>query len=507
MNERVIETEVAVIGGGITGAAIARELSKYRVDTCLVEKKGGYGFGITKVCQGLLHGGIAHLTSRAVKYHGGMPFKDYLLQPFNLKEKLQNIGREVYFALAHVLNEEIMQPGRLVLAENKEDMEMVDLIKEVADDLNIRGVTILDRKGIEKLEPLVHPKYIGGLFDANESVVLPMSWAMAFAENAEQNGVHIYKETEVKSIDEKKGHYIIKTNNGSFKAEYVINAAGLYADKIADMVGTADFEVSGWKAQLLVMENRVNIQHVLCIVPHPQKGRLAIPTTHNSLIVGHTFAPMTHKRDMSTTREGLAQLMSWPQEFVPSISNKHVISSFAGFLTFNTKKPEDHLLESPKRGFINAVVSAPGLGPAPAIAREIVRMLADQGFELATRSDYNPYRYKEPRFIELPEGEKNAKIQTEPRYGHMVCRCEKVSEQEIRKAVRAGARTLDDIKFRTLAGFGRCQGGFCTSRVIGIMAEELDVSPLEITKKGGDSYLLTSETKGISRGEFREGLG
>ena len=161
-------------------------------------------------------------------------------------------------------------------------------------------------------------------------------------------------------------------------------------------------------------------------------------------------------------------------------------------------------MESPKRGFINAVVSAPGLGPAPAIAREIVRMLADQGFELVTKSDYNPYRYKEPRFIELPEGEKNAKIQSEPRYGHMVCRCEKVSEQEIREAVRAGAGTIDDIKFRTLAGFGRCQGGFCTSRVIRIMAQELNVSPLEITKKGGGSYLLTSETKDVRMSEAKE---
>jgi glycerol-3-phosphate dehydrogenase len=499
------DTQVAIIGGGITGTAIARELSKYSVDACLIEKKSECGFGITKVCQGMLHGGIAHLTSRAVKYHGGMPFKDYLLQPFNLKEKLQNIGREEYFSLAYVLNEEIIQPGRLVLAENEEEMEMVDLIKDVAEDLNVRGITLLDRKGIEKLEPLVHPKYIGGLFDPNEAVILPMSWAMAFAENAEQNGIHIYRDTEVKSIDEKKGHYIIQTNNGSFKAEYVVNAAGLYADKIAGMVGTADFKVSGWKVQLLVMENQVDIKHILCLVPRPQRGRLAIPTTHNSLLFAHTFDSMTHKEDINTTREGLAELMSWPQEFVPSISNKHVISSFAGFLTFNTKKPEDHLLESPKRGFINAVVGAPGLGPAPAIAREVVRMLADQGFELATRSDYNPFRYKEPRFIELSEGEKNAKIQTEPRYGHMVCRCEKVSEQEIREAVRAGARNMDDIKFRTLAGFGRCQGGFCTSRIIRIMAEELNVSPLEITKKGGESYLLTSETKDVRSSKAEEG--
>ncbi|MBW1736608.1 MAG: FAD-dependent oxidoreductase [Deltaproteobacteria bacterium] len=495
MSGKVIETQVTVIGGGITGAAIIRELSKYKLDVCLLEKEGGCGFGITKACQGLLHGGIAHLTSRTVKYHKDMPFKEYLLQPFNLKEQLQNIGREEYFSLAHVLNEEIMQPGRLVLAENKEDMEMLQLFKGVADDLDIRGVTLLDRKGIEELEPEVHPKYIGGLFDANESVVLPMSWAAAFAENAEQNGAHIYKNTEVKDIEEKKDYYIVKTNNGSYKTPYVINAAGLYADDISKMVGVGDFEVSGWKAQLLVMENRDYVHHVLCITPQPQKGRLMIPTTHNSLIVAHTFEPMTHKDDRSTSKEGLAQLMSWPQEFVPNISNKHVISSFAGILTFNTKTPNDHLLEAPKRGFINAVVSAPGMGVAPAIARRILYMLGVEGLELTTRSDFNPYRHKEPRFIELPESEKNAKIEAEPRYGHMVCRCEKVTEQEIRDAVRGGARTLDDIKFRTLAGFGRCQGGFCTSRILKIMSEELGISPLEITKNGDRSYILSGETK------------
>jgi glycerol-3-phosphate dehydrogenase len=493
------ETEVAVIGGGITGAAIARELSKYKVDACLLEKEGGCGFGITKVCQGLLHGGIAHLTSRTVKYHGDVPFKDHLLRPFGIKEKTQNMGREEYFALAHVLNEEIAQPGRLVLAESKEDMELVELIKDVAEDLDIRGITLLDRKGIEEFEPDVHPKFIGGLFDDNEAVVLPMSWAIAFAENAEQNGVHIYKNTKVLGIDEKKDYYVIKTNNGALKTPFVINAAGLYADDIAGMVGTADFKVSGWKAQLMVMENRDAVHHVLCLAPRPQRGRLLIPTTHHSVIVAHTAEPMTHKEDRSTTRDGLAELMSWPHEMVPSLSRKHIISSFAGFLTFNTKNPNDHLLESPKRGFINVVVSAPGLGPAPAIAREVVRMLSEQGYDVTTRSDFNPFRYKAPRFIELPEWEKTAKIQAEPLFGHMVCRCEKVSEQEIREAVRSGARTLDDVKFKTLAGFGRCQGGFCTSRVLKIMAEELNVLPTEITKKGPGSYILESRTKELRR--------
>ena len=501
MSGRVIETEVAIIGGGIMGAAMARELSKYKVDVCLIEKEPACGYGVTKACQGLVHGGIAYLSSRIVKFQGGMDLKDYLRQPFNLKERMGNIGREEYFALAPLLNEEIIQPGRLMLAENKEDMEMIGLIKELADLQGIRGITVLDRKGLEEKEPLVHPKYIGGLFDANEAQSLPTAWAIAFAENAEQNGVHIFKETEVKGIEEKKEYYLIKTNNGLFKAEYVVNAAGLFADEIANMVGVADFAVSAWKVELLVMENRDYIQRILCIVPHPQKGRLLIPTTHNSILVAHSFAPMTNKYDMSTTREKLDELVTWPREMVPAISMKHIVSNFAGFLTFNTKNPSDHLMECPKRGFINAVVSAPGQAPAPAMAREIVRMLRDEGLEIITKSDFNPYRYKEPRFIELPTEEKNAKIQAEPRFGHIVCRCEHVSEQEIRAAVRAGARTLDEIKFRTLAGMGRCQGGFCTSRVLEIMAEELGVSPLELTKKGGGSYILESKTK-----ELREAI-
>ena len=500
MGRAVTETQVAIIGGGITGAALAREFSRYKVDVCLIEKEPSCGLGVTRVCQGMLHGGIAHLTSRTVKYHGDIPFRDHLLQPFNLKEKLQNEGRDAYFSLAHVFGEKIAQPGRLVLAENKEDMGMLELIETVAEDLGIRGITLLDRKGVEALEPLVHPKYVGGLFDANEAVILPMSWAMAFADNAEQNGVHVHRETEVESIDERPDSYEIRTDKGSFRATYVVNAAGLFADDVAGMVGAADFEVTGWKAQMLVLENRDNIHHVLCATPRPQGGRMLIPTTHGSIVVAHTFDSMTSKTDWSTTEASLAYLMTWPQSFVPSISREQIVSSFSGFLTFNTRNPNDHLLEVPKRGFVNAVVSAPGLGPAPAIAREIVRLLADQGLELTTRSDFNPFRNKAPRVIDLPPGEKNARIQAEPRYGHMICRCEKVSEQEVREAVRAGARTLDEVKFRTQAGFGRCQGGFCTSRVLRIMSEELNVPPTAITKKGRGSHLLKGTTKGLLEG-------
>lgn len=495
MRRQTRETQVAIIGGGITGTTLARELSKYRLDVCLLEKESACGFGVTKVCQGLVHGGIAYLASRIVKFHGNMDFMEYLKRPYNLKEALGNLGRENYFDLAPVLGVEIHRPGRLMLAENREDLDMVVRIKEMADFQGIRGIEVLDRAALLAREPLVNDKYIGGLYDPSEAVILPADWTFAMADHARQNGAHIMKETVVEDIDEKKNHYVLKTNRGRIKAEYVVNAAGLQADDVARMVDAADFEVTGWKAQLLILENRDFIHHVMCLVPQPQRGRLLIPTTHNSIVVAHSFEPMTHKRDRGTTREKLDELMTWPIEMIPDISRRHLVSSFAGYLMYNTKNPSDHLLESPKRGFINAVVGAPGLGPAPAMARAIVKMLGDQGLELVARSDFDPYLWREPRFMDLSSEEKNTRISAEPAYGHMVCRCMHVSEQEVRAAVRSGAVTLDEVKFRTLAGMGRCQGGFCTSRVIQIMAEELHVSPLEITKRGGGSFILTGETR------------
>lgn len=495
MAEKTTETQVAIIGGGITGTAIARELTKYKVDVCLLEKEKACGFGITKGCQGAIHGGAAYMGSRILKYHGDGNLEDYILEPLNLKEKLQNMGRAEYFALAPLFGLEIAKPGRIMLAETKEDLALINTIKKIADEQGITGVKLLDRKGLEEKEPHIHTKYVGGLFDPHEAVILPTAWAKAFADSAELNGAHIMQGTSVTGIDEKEDFFTITTNNANIKTQYIVNAAGLYADKIAGMVGAADFEVSGWKAQLLVMENRDTLHHLLSTPPKPQVAHVLLPTTHNSIIVAHTFEPLTDKEDRSNTREGVEWLLGWIQEFIPNLSRRYHIASFASVLSFNTKNPHDHLIESPKRGFINAVIAAPGLGPAPAIAQKIVNMLGDQGLELIPRSDFNPFRSKEQRFIDLPEADKIRKLQQEPRYGHMVCRCEKVSEQEIREAVRSGARTLDDIKFNTLAGFGRCQGGFCTSRVIRIMAEEMNLSPIEITKKGGGSYLLCTETK------------
>ncbi|MCK5186013.1 MAG: FAD-dependent oxidoreductase, partial [Deltaproteobacteria bacterium] len=321
-----------------------------------------------------------------------------------------------------------------------------------------------------------------------------------FAENAKQNGAHFVSNTEVRGIEERKGYYLIKTNNGSIKAEFVINAAGLFSDEIAAMVHKIDWSFFMLKSQYLVLENRGYLNHIVSGIPALRMLPPMMPTPHGNILSSGANERITNKTDLdfSTTKEGLELLSRTPQLYTPSISlKKDMIRSFSGVMHFNTRNPNDYLIEWPRERFLNLIVCAPGLGPAPALAQETVKMLRDKGLDLVEKSDFNPYRHKEPRFIDLPTEEKNEKIRENPRYGHIICRCEKTCEQEVREAVKRGVKTLDEMKFEVKTGMGRCQGGFCTSRVLKIMSEELGLSPLELKQKGDDSYILKSTTKGL----------
>lgn len=503
MEEKTTETQLAIIGGGIVGTAIARELSKYKVDTCLLEKEPSVGWGITKGSMSLVHGGIAYLSSRIVKRtESDLSLEAFLSQPLNIKERLGETGRKMYFELAPLVNATITRPGRVMVAVDQEQLEAYKVMRKIAEANGVEGIVILDRDGLREKEPLINPKFVGGIYDPSEAAIFPPEWVTAFAENARDNGVHILLDTEVQAIREGKGYYTIETNNGVIKAEFVVNAAGLFADEIAEKIEKRDFSMFFFKCQMLILENEGYIDHVVARLPEPGRPRMLIPTTHGDILVAHSWDATTNKYDLGTTNEGLDLISHIAPDLIPEMSGiqqRNVKASFAGFVAFNDKRFPDYLVEFPKRRFLNIAISAPGLGPAPALAQEVVKMLSDEGLELVEKSDFNLYRFTEPRFIELPAEEKDKRIRGNPRYGHIICRCEHVSEQEVVEAVRAGARTLDDVKFRTRAGMGRCQGGFCTSRVLQIMARELSVSPLELTKRGGSSYVLKCETKELNK--------
>ena len=389
----------------------------------------------------------------------------------------------------------------LNVAQDEDDIKMLKTLKALIEDLGFKDLVLLDKNRLRDMEPAFdYSRFVAGLYDPDEYTMVPTEWAIAFAENAKQNGAHFVLNTEVRGIEERKGYYLIKTNNGSIKAEFVINAAGLFSDEIAAMVDKIDWSFFMLKSQYLVLENRGYLNHIVSGIPALRMLPPMMPTPHGNILSSGANERITNKTDLdfSTTKEGLELLSRTPQLYTPSISlKKDMIRSFSGVMHFNTRNPNDYLIEWPRERFLNLIVCAPGLGPAPALAQETVKMLRDKGLDLVEKSDFNPYRHKEPRFIDLPTEEKNEKIRENPRYGHIICRCEKACEQEVREAVKRGVKTLDEMKFEVKTGMGRCQGGFCTSRVLKIMSEELGLSPLELKQKGDDSYILKSTTKGL----------
>jgi glycerol-3-phosphate dehydrogenase len=507
MEERVTETQVLIIGGGITGTALVRELSKYKVDVCLVEKEPAVGFGISKGTQGVLHGGLSLFSSRLVKWFDrSIDVATYIKTPLHLKEKFNIIGRPIFLELESKLNVKIKKTGIIQFAYDKAEMRAFEIIKEKAEELGFTDIVLLDRNQIRDLEPGIDvSKRVGGIYDPNDYVIVVPEWCMAFADNAKQNGAHVLVNTEVTGIEEKKGYWLVKTNNGPIKAEFVINAAGVHSDEIAAMVEKIDWSYVLFDHTFFVLENKGYLKHMIFEMPIPFEPCLMIPTPDGNILGGVTMYQhkIEEKNDFLTTRQGLEHIIKIPESFIPDVPwRKAIMRSFRAYLMFNTRDMDDMLLYWPRERFLNMITCAPGIAPSAGLALEVVKMLRDKGLDLVEKSDFNPYREDPRGFIDLPTEIKNAKIKANPAYGHIVCRCEKGTEQEVRNAVRAGARTLDEVKFRVRTGMGRCQGGFCTSRVLQIMSEEMGVSPLEIKLKGGNSYILKQETKELrAKGE------
>lgn len=254
MKEKVNETEVVVIGGGIIGTAISREFSKYKVDVCLIEKGPGIGFGITKGSLGMLHSDLGLSASKLVKWWDSSgDLKEYLSRPLRLKEKLNLTGHQMYMELAPQLNAKIEKCGRIMVAKDEKDLKALKTILEVSKERGANQLELLDKKALQEKEPYMDSKFIAGLYDPNEFSVFPPEWAMAFAENARDNGAHILLETEVKNIEEKKGYFLVKTNRGSIKTKFIINGAGLFSDEIAKMIDHIDWSFVLWKSELMII--------------------------------------------------------------------------------------------------------------------------------------------------------------------------------------------------------------------------------------------------------------
>jgi glycerol-3-phosphate dehydrogenase len=460
-----------VIGGGIVGVSLAYELAKYQLSIVLLEKEAELSFGVSKSNSGIIHTG----------------FQD---DPRSLKARFAVRGNRLYRQMSKLLDFPFVPTGELVVAFPGE-RESLELIKENGGKLGIPGLEIKGREWLKKHEPNLSREIEYALLGPTGAVINPYEVIYAMAENAVSNGVQIHCDNEVISIEETADSWKIRTWESEYRSRYVINAAGLSADKISQMAGIGVPRIRPWKGEEFILDRHADRLTSRIIFPVPQKhtkGVLVIPTVDGNTMIGPTAEEIEDRGDLTTSKAGKQKVLKHIQRVVPCIREDQVIASFAGLRP--TIEEDDFYIREDKDRFVNIVgIKSPGLTAAPAIAEYVVNMLMEK-FKFLPKEDYIAARRAIPRFRQLSSEERNRLIRTDPEYGEVVCRCELVTRKEIKEAIRRGAHTLDGIKFRTRSQMGRCHGAFCTMKIMAIMAEELDIPYEQITKRGKGSELV-----------------
>lgn len=467
----VLKTRIIIIGGGIVGASLAHELAKYALDITLLEKEAELSFGVSKSNSGIIHTGFQS-------------------DPAAFKTRLAVRGNQLYREMGEKLDFPFIPTGELVVALSGE-REGLERMKENGERLGIPGLQIVDRKWLNKHEPNLSKQIECALLGPTAAVINPYEAIYAMAENATANGVKIYCESEVIAIKRISSGWRVITPEDSFDAHFVINAAGLFADKVAQMVGIDVPTVLPRKGEEFILDKHANRLTKRIIFPLPQKntkGILVIPTVDGNTMIGPTAEEIRDKEDLSTSHPGKQAVLKSIQRVIPSVREDQIIAAFAGLRP--TTGEGDFYIREDREGFINIVgIQSPGLTAAPAIAEYVANMLAQKA-NLSAREGYVAQRTGIPRFRLLSTKQRNRLIRRDPEFGEVVCRCELVTKREIKEAIRRGARTLDGIKFRTRSQMGRCHGAFCTMKILAIMAEELGLPYEAITKRGKGSELV-----------------
>lgn len=467
--------DIAIIGGGVIGCAIARELSRYRLQTVVVEKCAEVAFGTTKTNSGIIHAG--HHSS-----------------PDTLKGKLVVRGNQLFDTLHSELNFGFSRIGELVVARDETEIPELGRLKKNGQIKGVPGLEIWDQKRLQREEPNLSHRLVAALHAPSAGVVNPYEFAFALIENAMENGVELMVESPVLKIAKKDDGFVIRTPSRKIAGRIIINCAGLFADQIAQLVGLDDFVIHPRKGEEYMLDKRLQglVRRLIFPVPHKHtKGILIIPTFNGTIMVGPTAQETQDRYDLSTTYEGSEQVFNFVSKICPSITVRDTITEFAGLRAVSNT--DDFIIGPTKvNGFINvAGIQSPGLTAAPAIAEYVRDLLEDLGVGLEEKANFKPHVSGPSRFATLRVEEQKRLIRQNPLFAKVVCRCELVTEAETHSAIDHGARTLDGIKFRSRAGMGRCQGGFCTTRCMHLLAERLGRPFHEITKRGGDSWIVT----------------
>lgn len=473
--------DVAVIGAGVVGAFVARELSKYNVSIALLERDSDVANGTSKANSAIIHAG-------------------YDAKEGTLKAKYNAKGNEMYTQVCEELDVHFKRIGSLVIATNEEEMDHVRGLYERGMENGIPGLKVLSQEEVREVEPHIDEDVIGALHAATAGIVGPFELTIALAENAVDNGAELLLNSEVTNIIKNGDVFSISLKDGrTIEAKNIVNAAGVYADDINNMVCDEKIEIIPRRGQYFVLDKAAGslVKSVIFQCPTKLgKGVLVTPTVHGNLLVGPNAENIEDKEGLDTTIEGYDFLREKAQKTTKNVPFNKVITSFSGLRAVEVKG--DFVVgESMVKGFINAAgIQSPGLSSAPAIAEDIVEMIKCNMSEMKEKDEFIQRR-KQVRFMELSDEEKSEIIKKDSRYGNIVCRCEWITEGEIVDSIHrnAGATTVDGVKRRVRPGMGRCQGGFCGPRVVEILARELNVTPEEIIKSNAGSNILSGVSK------------
>lgn len=481
--------DVAIIGAGVIGSAIARELSKYQANICVIEREEDVCNGTSKANSAIIHAGFD-------------------ATPGSLKAKLNVRGNAMMDQLSKDLDIPFTRNGSLVVCTKDQKRKDLEILLEKGQKNNVPDLRIIEREELIKMEPNLSDTITCALFAPTGGIVCPFHMTMAFAENACTNGVSFYLNTNVMSIEKQEKEYHIKVSHTdtktdeTFSAKVVINAAGVYADELNNMVSSHKLHITARKGEYFLLDKDAgtHVSHTIFQLPSKMgKGVLVTPTIHGNLLIGPTAVDVSNKEAVNTTQTGLDSLAHTAAFSVKNLPLRQVITSFAGLRAHEDNNDFVIGESEDAKGFINvAGIESPGLSSAPAIG-EMVADLAAQILSLSKKVNFIATRKGILRPETLSIEERNKLIAAHPEYGNIICRCEMITEGEIIDAIHRplGARSLDGVKRRTRAGMGRCQSGFCSPRTMEILEREIPISMFDITKNSVSGTIIIGTNKKI----------
>lgn len=471
--------DVLIIGCGITGAAAAFHLSRYRLKVAVLERENDVSAGTTKANSAILHAG-------------------YDPEPGSLMARLNVRGSALAKELCARLDVPYRPCGSLVLAFSEQDDQTLRALYQRGVANGVPGLELLGGDQARAMDPNLSPAVTAALWAPSAAICSPWEYCLALAETAVRNGAELHLETAVIGLERQEEGWLVHTDRGDFRSRYVVNAAGVSAQTVHEMAAPRTFAIHPSRGQYYLLDKSEGdrVGHVIFQCPGPSgKGVLVAPTVHGNLIVGPNADPVEGD-DVSTTAAGLDFVRQTALKSVPSVNFRESIRNFAGVRA--TADRGDFIIEFAAPGFLDlAGICSPGLTAAPAIAEYAARLLAEDGLVLEEKEDFCCER-RRVKFHDLSPADKTALVEREPAYGRVICRCETVTEGEILEALRGPIppRSVDGVKRRVGAGMGRCQGGFCGPRVVELLARERGISPGAIVQDRAGSWLLTAQTKG-----------